>query len=91
MNYVHESLMAKEGPALNKEPVATATIVPIIIWCAAHFGFDVDEDGATAIAGAVLVILGLFARQTVTPLANPHNNEGQKLVPQPPPTIIKEL
>lgn len=72
------------GPPLNKEPVTLAVLVPIIVWCAVHFGFDVDEDGATAIAGGVLVILGLFARQTVTPLADPHDSDGRKLVPAKP-------
>lgn len=66
---------------MNKEPVAIAILVPIVIWLAAHFGLKVDEDAASAIAGAVLVILGVFARQTVTPVADPHNNKGQKLVP----------
>lgn len=73
----------------NKEPVATAVIVPIIVWCATYFGLDIDENAATAVAGGVLVVLGLFARQTVTPLADPHNNDGQKLVPiNPPPTTL---
>lgn len=67
---------------MNKEPVAIATLIPIIVWLAAHYGFNLDEDTASAIAAGVLFILGIFARQTVTPVADPHDNDGRKLVPE---------
>lgn len=66
---------------LSKEPVTAAVLVPVIVWLATYFGFNVDEETATAIAGALLVLIGLFARQRVTPLADPHDNAGRKLVP----------
>lgn len=67
---------------LAKEPVSVAVIVPIIVWVVTYFGIDMDEATATAIAGGVLAILGLFARQKVTPVADPHDNQGHKLTPE---------
>jgi hypothetical protein len=66
---------------MKAEPVTLAVLIPLVVWLAAHFGFNVDEDTASAIAGGLLVILGFFARHAVTPVANPHDNEGRPLKP----------
>jgi hypothetical protein len=73
---------------LARENVTAATIVPIVVWLAAYFGFDVDETTATEIAGVVLVVLGFIARQRSTPVSDPRNNQGVPLVPAavPPAT-----
>jgi hypothetical protein len=51
--------------ALKNNPVAIASVVPIIVYLFAAMGFDVDEDTAAAIAGIVLVAGGAVARQLV--------------------------
>lgn len=57
----------KKPNPVKREPVATATLVPIIVWLAAHFGFEVDAETATMVAGALLVVCQLVARSMVTP------------------------
>jgi hypothetical protein len=51
--------------ALKNNPVAIASVVPIIVYLAAAMGFNVDEDTAAGIAGIVLVAGGAVARQLV--------------------------
>jgi hypothetical protein len=59
--------MARRTP---HEPVLTATLLaPVVVWLAAYFGFDMDEAAATQIAGVVLLVGSLFARQRVRPLS----------------------
>ena len=52
------------------EPVLTATLLaPLVVWLAAYFGFYLDEATATQLAGGVLLVGSLFARQRVRPLS----------------------
>jgi hypothetical protein len=66
---------AKQGEAMSKlnpiasEPLVVATIATGITWFGARYGINVDPAPATAIAGAVLLVGTLFARQQVTPVA----------------------
>lgn len=59
-------------PRTPREPVLTATLlVPVVVWAAAYFGFDVDKILATQLAGGVLLVGSLVARQRVRPLSKP--------------------
>jgi hypothetical protein len=53
---------------LEKEPVLAAALVSGIVFFGAKYGFDVDTDTATYIAGVVLAVLSFLARQIVVPL-----------------------
>jgi uncharacterized protein (DUF697 family) len=66
----------------NTEPVLLTVLIPIIVWLGARYGFDVSEGTASAIAGGLLVVLGGFTHRSVTPLADPQDNEGRKLKPE---------
>lgn len=53
-------------PSPRTEPVLSATLlVPVVVWLAAYFGLDMDEQTATAVAGVVLLAGSLFARSKV--------------------------
>jgi hypothetical protein len=67
---------------MKQNPVLVTMLVPIIVWVATYFGLDMNETVATAIAGLLLVILGSVTHlRKVTPVANPHDNQGRPLVP----------
>jgi hypothetical protein len=57
-----------KSPVAN-EPVLLATVVSILTWLAGRYGIMLDPGQASAAAGAVLLIGGLFARQLVRPVA----------------------
>jgi hypothetical protein len=50
---------------LKNNPVALATLAPVIVYLAAAFGLNIDEDTAATVAGGVLVVGGFLARQLV--------------------------
>lgn len=56
---------------LKKEPVVTAAVISgIIVSLASIFNVVIDPSTATTVVAAVLpIILSLFARQKVTPVA----------------------
>jgi hypothetical protein len=54
---------------IAREPVLVAALASALTWLGAKYGINVDPAQATAIAGAVLLVGTLFARQQVTPVA----------------------
>ena len=52
-----------------REPILTTVVAALIAWAAARYGFKVSPDQAAALAGAVLVVAGPYARQLVRPVA----------------------
>ena len=69
---------------INREPViysALAVALAIALFAvASHYGY-MDSSKADAIIGAVVLVLGWFVRQRVTPTAAPRVKVGSKLLP----------
>lgn len=53
---------------VKREPVVLSGLTVLVTWVAAHFGFDLDANTASAVAAFVLVAGTLAARQLVTPV-----------------------
>lgn len=77
---------------LQREPILTALVVPLLIGLLARFGFNLDEDTAFQIAGGLWAVGALVVRTWfATPTADPHDNAKRPLVPAtagaPPATV----
>jgi uncharacterized protein (DUF697 family) len=72
----------KQNP-ITTNPVLTNLTVTLIVWLGARYGIKISDDVATYIAGGVFVIGSLIVhRWFATPVADPHDNQGNKLVPE---------
>jgi uncharacterized protein (DUF697 family) len=75
--------------ALKNNPVAIASVVPIIVYLAAAFGFDVDEETAAGIAGFVLLAGGAVARQLVRTKRTLPNPDAVKIPDAGPERLLR--
>lgn len=68
-----------------KYPVITNLLVTLVIWLGTRFGLSVSDDIATEIAAGVFTVGSFIVhRYLATPVADPHDNAGNKLVPASP-------
>lgn len=67
-------------PILNKEPVAVATAVVAVLNVLQLMGFvSLTADAVSALNIALVAVLGLFVRQSVTPTAAPNLDAGTEV------------
>jgi len=76
---------------VTREPLLTAAgitaLVSAVLGALVAFGLDLTEDQRSAVLAIVAVLaplaVGLTARGKVTPTADPRNEDGVPLMPQP--------
>lgn len=72
---------------MNREPLVTAgtlaAVLSAVFVLLVAFGIDIDDDKQAAILGVVAVLFPLvsplFARSKVTPVADPRDDDGNRL------------
>jgi uncharacterized membrane protein YphA (DoxX/SURF4 family) len=75
---------------MNSKPVATlvtvATLLLAVLVALAGTGLLTGRAAALVASGILIVnaVLGVIAHGKSTPTANPRNDAGERLVPQPP-------
>jgi len=82
---------------VSNEPVLLAAVASVVVWVAARRGLDLTADQASVVAGIVLTLGGVFARQLVRPIAKdapaapPPAEPPPRMPPtrfEPPPTSV---
>lgn len=69
---------------IMKEPVAVQGFIQAVLACLTGFGvLKLSAEQVSLLLGVTAAFLALVTRQVVTPLSDPKNNQGQKLVPAP--------
>jgi hypothetical protein len=67
---------------VKQEPVAAQGVVQAVLALGTSFGFGLTGEQVGGLLAVTAAILTLVTRQTVTPLANPRNNNNVQLVPK---------
>ena len=65
-----------------KYPVISNLIVTLVVWLGTRYGLSISDGVATEISAGVFTVGSLIVHKYLaTPVADPHDNDGNKLVP----------
>jgi hypothetical protein len=66
---------------IEEEPVAFQAVLQAALALSVSFGLELTDDQVASLLGFTALLLGFLTRRVVTPLANPKDDAGNRLVP----------